>query len=75
MLARELIHTVRDFQDERFQIVQEAFNVDNLNEQYGTDYQYFFYEYESGDTDYPVALWGSYGHNLHNDVEFISQYI
>ncbi len=75
-LNREAIYRVEDFQNERFQLVQSPQCVENLNEQYGVDYAYFFYEYESPYEDYPVALWGSDGcHMKSSRVEFVSQYI
>ncbi len=74
-LDRESIYTVWHLRNERFQLVDFAMSVDNLNEQYKTNFNCFFYEYEAVNDDYPIALWGSTGCHFNDRVEFVSKYI
>jgi len=67
--------TVQDLQDPRFQFVQSDICINNLNEQYDTDFSYFFYEYVTSNCDYPIGLWGSTGCKLNSMAQFITHYV
>lgn len=69
------MRTLEGFQDKRFQFIQQDSCINNLNEQYKADYSYYFYEYETSESDYPIALWGAMGCKLTSMIELVTQYI
>ena len=67
------INTVKDCDNDRFQLVESPDDVRKLNERFREDYNYYFIEYNH-DYDYPINIYGSQTCMLTDFVYLIDQY-